>query len=179
MTKTAVTYGDSLYELAEEEKITDVIFSEMKMADEVFRENPDYIRILREPSIAKKDRLKLIDEAFSEKVHMYLLSFMKILVENDYIGEFSGCMREFARRYNLANGISEALVTSAVRLDENQKKALVVKLEKISGKKVILKEKIDERSIAGLKVEMDGKQYDGTVSGRIRSIEKKVSDIIV
>ena len=179
MTSTAEIYGDSLYDLAVEENIADTLLSEIHDVDGLFRENPDYLRILREPSIAKTDRLKLIDDAFSGKIHTYLLNFIKILCGNGTVDEFSSCAKRFTGRYNDANGISEAKVTSAVELSDNQKEGLRKKLEEISGRKIILIERVDKNMLAGLKVEIDGKQYDGTASGRIKTIRKQVSDIIV
>lgn len=179
MTSTAEIYGDSLYALAEEENIADVLLSEIRDVDAIIKENPHYLRILGEPSIAKNDRLKLLDDVFSGKVHPYLLNFMKILCENGTVNEFSSCVRRFTVRYNEAHGISEAFVTSAVELSSEQKESLRKKLEDISGRKIVLNEKTDKNMVAGLKVELDGKQFDGTVSGRIKSIRKQVSDIIV
>ena len=179
MTDTAAVYGNSLFELAEEEGITDVIMPEIDTVDRLFRDNPDYIRVLREPSISKKDRLKLIDEAFSGRINRYLLNFLKILCENDYAGELPGCAAQFRSRYNEANDISEARVTSAVKLDETQREALISRLESMSGRKIILKEKVDAKIVAGLKVELDGKEFDGTAAGRIKAIRKRVSDINV
>ncbi len=179
MTSTAEIYGDSLYALAEEENIADALLSEINDVDAIIKANPDYLRILREPSIAKTDRLKLIDEAFSGKIHTYLLNFIKILCENGTINELPSCVRQFTKRYNEANGISEAYVTSAVELSDDQKESLRRKLEDISGRKIILIEKVDINTVAGLKVELDGKQFDGTVSRRIKTIRKQVSDIIV
>lgn len=179
MTSTAEIYGNSLYALAEEDNIANTVLSEIHAVDEIIRANPDYMRILREPSIAKTDRLKLIDDAFSGKIHVYLLNFLKILCENGIVNEFPACAKQFTRKYNEANGISEAYVTSALELSDDQKDALRKKLEAISGRKIILIEKTDKDMVAGIKVELDGKQFDGTVSGRIKTIRKRVSDIIV
>ena len=57
--------------------------------------------------------------------------------------------------------------------------ALKQKLEKVSGKKISLVQKIDASVLAGLCVEIEGKQLDGTVQSRITGISKKLSEIIV
>ena len=179
MTKTAATYGNGLYELAADENICDEILPEVNAVDKLFKDNPDYIRVLKEPSIPKKERLKLIDDAFSGKIHEYLLNFIKILFEKDYIGEYSGCARQFVIRYNKDNRISEAWVTSAIELDQSQKELLTEKLEKITGKNIQLINTVDESIVAGLKVEIDGIQYDGSAFGRLKKIRSNVSDIIL
>jgi len=73
----------------------------------------------------------------------------------------------------------EALVTSAVKLKDDQMEALRIKLEKISGKKIHLTQKTDPTVLAGLRVEMEGIQLDGTVQGRISDITKKLNEVVV
>ena len=73
----------------------------------------------------------------------------------------------------------EALVTSAVKLKDDQMEALRIKLEKISGKKIHLIQKTDPTVLAGLRVEMEGIQLDGTVQGRISDITKKLNEVVV
>ena len=179
MTQTARLYGGSMYELAAEEKLTGVILEQMKVIRELFRENPDYLKLLTEPSIPKEERDGLIDEAFGTQAEKYLVNFLKLLCERNILSEYAGCCDEFTRRYNADHNIAEAVVTSAVRLDEKQRSALTEKLEAISGKKVSLVEKVDPTVLAGLRVELEGKQLDGTVQGRLFGVSRKLSEIIV
>ncbi len=179
MTQYARVYGGSLYELAVEEKLDDVIGEEMKEIRELFRQNPDYLKLLCEPSIPKQERTKLIEDAFGGQAERYLVNFMKLLCERNLLGEFAGCCAEFTRRYHADHGIAEAVVTSAVALSEAQLQALKEKLEKVSGKTVELIQKLDASVVAGLRVELEGKQLDGTVQGRMSGISRKLNEVIV
>ena len=179
MTEHARVYGVSLYDLAAEEKLSDVILEEMKVVRDVFWENPEYLRLLSEPSIKKEERLKLIDDAFGKDAQKYLVSFIKLLCERNLLGEFGSCTEEFEKRFNIDHNIAEATVTSAVPLDDNQLQALKKKLEAISGKTVSMKTSVDPKVLAGLKIELEGKQLDGTVSGRLSDISKKLDEIII
>ncbi len=179
MTQAAGLYGGSLYDLAAEEQLTDDIREQMSQIRQLFRENPDYIKLLSEPSIPNAERIGLIDKAFGDKAEKYLINFIKLLCERNILAEFSGCCDEFTRRYNADHNISEAVVTSAKALSEGQMSALTEKLEKISGKKISLKQRIDASVLAGLRVELEGKQLDGTVQSRLSGISKKLSEVIV
>ena len=53
------------------------------------------------------------------------------------------------------------------------------KLEKVSGNKISLLTKINPSLVAGLKVEIEGVELDGTVSGRLNDISKKLSETII
>ena len=76
--------------------------------------------------------------------------------------------------------LPEAVVTSAVAIKQtSQMEALRAKLEKVSGKKVHLTQKTDPTVLAGLRVEMEGRQLDGTVQGRISDIAKRLNEVVV
>ena len=179
MTQTARLYGGSLYELAAEEKLTDVILKQMLQIRDLFVENPDYVRLLQEPAIPFEERKGLIESAFGSQAERYLVNFIKLLCERGLLGDFVGCCKEFTRRYNAEHGIIEAVVTSAVLLSDEQMNALKDKREKMSGKHIFLTQKVDTSVVAGLHVEMEGRQLDGTVKGRLSGISKKLSEIIV
>ena len=179
MTQAARVYGGSLYDLATEEKLDGQIMEQMNEIRQIFRENPGYLKLLGEPAIPQEERIKLLDEAFGGQVEPYLLNFLKLLCEKKILREFSGCCEELTRRYNADHGIVEALVTSAVKLKDDQMEALRIKLEKISGKKIHLTQKTDPTVLAGLRVEMEGIQLDGTVQGRISDITKKLNEVVV
>lgn len=179
MTQTARLYGGSLYDLAAEEQLTGIILEQMDAVRELFRENPDYVRLLMEPSIPQDERNGLIEKALGAQAERYLVNFLKLLCERNILREYAGCCEEFTRRYNVDHNIAQAVVTSAIALNEGQKAALKVKLEKISGKQISLVTKVDPLVLAGLKVELEGKQLDGTVQSRLTGVSKKLNEIII
>ena len=179
MTKTARVYGDSLYDLAREEELSDQLNEEMEEVLALFRQFPDYMKLLKEPSIAKKERLQLIDQAFGPQIHRYHLNFLKILCERGYMGEYAGCRERFLERYDSDHGIVRATAVSAAPLSDEQKEKLKARLEQISKKKVRLSVRTDPSLIAGLKVEMDGEMLDGSVSGRLDVLGRRLRYISV
>ena len=179
MTQIARLYGSSMYDLAAEEQLTDTVLEQMQTIRQLFRENPDNVKLLSEPSIPKEDRTKLLDTAFGTEAERYLVNFLKLLCERGILGEYSGCCEEFTRRYNVDHNIATAVVTSAVALTDEQMAALKDKLEKISGKTVTLTQKTDPTVLAGLKVELEGRQLDGTVKSRLDDLSRKLNELIV
>ena len=179
MTKAGDLYGQSLYDLALSENLTDDILGQMESVKEIFKENPDYITLLSEPSVPKKERLKLVDEAFDGQLQPYLLNFIKILVERGLLRQFSACSRRFRESYNKDHGIAEAIVTSAITLNDSQIDALKHKLESITGKKILLSQKTDASVLGGIRVDIEGKLFDGTVQGRLDELRKKVDETVM
>ena len=141
MTETARMYGGSLYDLAAEEGLDERILGELDGVTALLNGDAEYLHLLSIPSIPKKERCALLDEAFRGQVHLYVLNFMKLLCEKGALRELPGCARAYRLRYNEAHGILEATAVSAVPLTAEQTKRLHEKLEKVTGRHIDLKQR--------------------------------------
>ena len=149
MTEIARMYGGSLYDLAAEEGLETRILGELEEVNALFKANPDYLHLLSIPSIPKKERCALLDEAFRGKVHLYVLNFVKILCEKGTLRELPGCARAFRVKYNQAHGILEATAVTAVPMSADQTARLHEKLEAVTGKTIDLRTKVDAAVLGG------------------------------
>ena len=170
MTELAREYGDGLYALTEEENISREVLEQLFALESLFRQQPDFIRLLGNMSLSKEERVKIIDTVLRGQVHPYLLNFLKILCERGALTEYEGCLAAFKTLYNQAHGIVEANVTTAVALDDEQRARMTEKLSQMTGKKVVLNEKVDASIVGGVLVEMNGQRYDNTLKNRLKSI---------
>ena len=177
MTETAKMYGGSLYDLAAEEGLETRILGELDEVQQLLQQNPDYLRLLSTPSIPKKERCGLLDEALRGQVHLYVLNFLKILCEKGTLRELSGCARAYRLRYNQAHGILEATATSAVPMTAQQTQALHAKLEKLTGKTIDLKTKVDPGVLGGIRLDMEGTELDGTVQNRLAALRRDIASV--
>ena len=177
MTETAKMYGGSLYDLAAEEGLETRILGELDEVQQLLKQNPDYLRLLSTPSIPKKERCGLLDEALRDKVHLYVLNFLKILCEKGTLRELPGCARAYRVRYNEAHGILEATATTAVAMTEAQEKSLHEKLEKLTGKTIDLKTKVDAKVLGGIRLDIEGTELDGTVQNRLATLRKDIASV--
>ena len=179
MTKTAKTYGDALYELAEESGKAPAILEELETLEGILRENPAYVKLIGSGSLKKEERCGLLDEAFRGRVDSYLLNFLKILSERGHFGELSGILEEYRARHYEASGILEVKAVSAVPLRDAQRDKLTQKLREKTGKTILLREKVDPSVLGGLRLETAGKSMDGTVAGEIRRLGSILNELSV
>ena len=112
MTYLAEEYGKGLYALTEEEHISEDVLAQLRVLKGLFRDQPDFIRLLCNMSLAKEERTAILDGALRGQVHPYVLNFLKILCERGALHEFEGCVSAFTALYNQAHGIVEASVTT-------------------------------------------------------------------
>ena len=177
MTETARMYGGSLYDLAAEEGLDERILGELDGVTALLNGDAEYLHLLSIPSIPKKERCALLDEAFRGQVHLYVLNFLKILCEKGTLRELSGCARAYRIRYNQAHGILEATAISAVPLTEQQRTALHAKLESLTGKTIDLKTKVDAKVLGGIRLDIEGTELDGTVQNRLVSLRRDIAAV--
>ena len=179
MTQIAKNYADALYELARDEGLDEALYKQLREIRELLDHNPDYVRLLSAPNLPKPERLAALDEAFSGRVHPYLLSFLKLLCERGHIRELKDCAVQYRRRRNADLGILDAVAITAVPLRDELREKLRARLQTLTGKQVDLQYRTDPAVLGGIRLEYDGKALDGTVRSRLIGIEKTLSETVI
>lgn len=170
MTEVGNVYGESLYELAKEENLANIIGDQLAVLQQSFRQEPDFIRLLSSHNLTKQERCQILDDSFRDKVHAYLLNFLKILTEKDYMRFFSDCCDAYTTHYYQDNGILCVDAVTAVALKPEQTDKLREKLSRITGKEIVLRNRIDPAVLGGVRLDYDGQRLDATVSNRLDAI---------
>ena len=179
MTEVGNVYGESLYELAKEENLTQEIGSQLKVLQQSFRQEPDFLKLLASPNLTKAERCQILDDSFRGKVSPYLLNFLKILTEKSYIRHFSDCCDAYLSHYNLDNNILPVTAVTAVALTETQAEKLSEKLGRITGKQIELHNRIDPSCLGGVRLDYDGQRLDDTVSHRLDAIRELLEKTVL
>ena len=170
MTQIGANYAQALYSLARDEGFDSQILSQLQTLDQSFAAEPDFLRLLAAPSLSKDERVRIIDESFRDKVHPYVLNFLKLLTEKGYARQFPACAKAYKALHNSDNGIVEVRAVTAVELTAPQKEKLLEKLQTLTGKQVELQTQVDTACMGGIRLDYDGKRVDGTVKNRLDSI---------
>ena len=179
MTEVGSVYGESLYELAKDESLGKVIGEQLAVLQESFRQEPDFIRLLSSPNLTKAERCQVLDDSFRGKVHPYVLNFLKILTEKGYMRHFSNCCDAYTARYDQDNGIVRVDAVSAVALSPEQTDKLTRKLNRITGKEIVLRNRINPAVLGGIRLDYDGQRLDDTVSHRLDAIRDLLSKTVL
>ena len=178
MTELAKRYGGSLYDLAAEEGLSDQLLEDFRVAAASIAEEPQYLRLLSTPGIPKKERCGLIDQAFAG-AHPYLVNFLKLLCEQELLGELPGCLAAYRARYNEDHNILEVRAVSAVPLSEENRRKLIAKLEQMTGKSIELTEKVDPSVLGGIRLDLGGVRLDGTVQQRLETLRTEIDSVVM
>lgn len=179
MTEVGSVYGESLYELAKDESLTKLIGEQLAVLQASFRQEPDFIRLLSSPNLTKAERCQILDNSFRGSVHPYLLNFLKILTEKGYMRCFSDCCDAYTEHYDQDNGILRVNAVTAVALSPAQTDKLTQKLSRITGKEIVLRNRIDPAVLGGVRLDYDGQRLDDTVSHRMDTIRDLLSKTVL
>jgi len=175
MTATGNNYAEALFMLAREENSVEDFYKSLEIANEAFKQNPEYLQFLATPSIPKSERTEALAVAFADKINQHILSFLQLLCEHGKAEQFFDCFAEFCRLREWASGTVVAVVKTAVELSESQRQGLIDGLEKRTGKKVVIKSEIDSKLLGGIVVELDGEILDGSVKNNLKRAREVIS----
>ena len=175
----AQQYGQALYELAVDEGISEAIFHQSQTLYRSFQEEPDFLRLLASVNLSKEERCSLLDDSFRNKLHPYLLNFLKILTREGIVRKFPDCCKYIEDRYYADNGFLPVVAWTAQPLTPAQEHQLAEKMEAVTGKRVILQNRIDPACLGGVRLSYDGKQVDGTVQHRLETVSKLLKNTVL
>ena len=178
MSKVGNAYAQGLYSLAAEEGLTQCILQQLQVLEKAFAQEPDFTRLLAAPNLSKQERCQILDSSFREKVHPYVLNFLKILTEKGYIRHFSDCCHAYEQQYNEDHDILVVRAVTAQPMTEAQQQKLQEKLCALTGKTVQLKTGIDSDVLGGVRLDYNGKCVDGTVKNRMEKMRALLQNTV-
>ena len=179
MTQIGTVYGQALYDLAKAEGLSNEILQQLEVLWESFDREPDFLRLLAAPNLSKNERCGILDDSFQGRVHPYVLNFLKILTEKGYSRQFPHCAEAYREHYNLDHGILPVKAVTAIPLTPEQSRKLSEKLSTITGKTVVLQNRVDPGILGGIRLDYDGKQLDDTVAHRLDTIRGMLSSTVL
>ena len=179
MTGAGNVYGEALYDLAKAEGLSEQILQQLQVLDACFADQGEFLRLLASPNLTKQERCAVLDESFRDKVHPYVLNFLKILTEKGYAKQFSESVAAYREHYNEDNGILPVTAVTAVALTDEQTQKLTQKLSQLTGKTVELTNRLDPAVLGGIRLDYSGKRLDDTAAHRLAAIREKLNNTVL
>ncbi|MBI2357374.1 MAG: ATP synthase F1 subunit delta [Deltaproteobacteria bacterium] len=100
--------------------------------------------------------------------------FLSLLIDRDRMALLPSIAARYRRLLDEAKGRVEARLVGARPVDPELLEKLRAVLEKITSKKVILREESDTGLIGGVLVELEGRIYDGSVRTELEKMKARI-----
>jgi len=166
-------YAESAFEIATRDKTIDRWRADLDGAATVL-EDPVVARGLNDPTVAAELREQAITKGFGSKVSGPALNLLKLLVQRGLIEDLPRIAEEFRRLDNQRLGIAPARVVSAAPLEPAEVKALIARLEQMTGGQIELAQEVDPSLLGGLVVRVGDRLIDGSVRGRLERLRNQL-----
>ena len=166
-------YAEAASEIAMRDGTVEVWRSELDMAGAVV-EDPAVARILANPAITLESRDAMVDSAIGPIVSGPVLNLVKLMLRRGRIEQLPQVAAEFRRLDNARKGIVPATATTATPLSQDEVRALVARLEQMTGARIELDLQIDPSVLGGLVVRVGDRMIDGSVRGRLERLRNQL-----
>ncbi len=177
--KAAIRYANAFLEAAVEKNDLEKAHDDMVLVFNTLRGSGDLRLFLKSPVIKKDQKSNVLSSIFSAKITDLSKNLLGVLSDKSRVDILEDIARHFIDLYNKYNGIIDVDVSSAVEIDKNQFRALINKLEKVTGKKVKAKTSVNKDLIGGILIRIDDTVIDGTVKYKLNQLKNRFASASV
>lgn len=172
------TYGEALFELAVEEKKTDVFLDEVNAVLEALELNSDFYKLLNHPKISKEEKIQVVENVFKGRISDEVTGFLTLIISKERYKELDAILEYFISRVKEEKGIGTAYVTTAVTLNEIQKAQVKEKLLSTTQyNEMEMFYTTDESLIGGMVIRIKDRVVDSSIKTKLSEIKKQLYKI--
>jgi len=165
-------YAEAIFDLAKAEDAVDAYRASLDgLAAGI---SPQAIRALRNPSVPVRQRLAAI-EVVTAGQPKAIRSLLLLLEERDRIALLPDVARAYGDLVDRNAGIVKAKITTAVAVDGTERRALVDRLEKASGRRLKATFAVDASLIAGARVQLGDHVVDSSVRAQLNALRQRLA----
>jgi len=135
---------------------------------------PPLLALLESPKIKFDDKAKVLSELI-ENINPLVLNLVHLLVDKGRLDIISDLAEDYKQMGDSHRGIEQAEVTTAIPLDDEDKRKLAESLGTRVGKEVVLQTVVDPGVIGGIIARIGGKLLDGSTRSKLAALRKELA----
>ena len=171
--KISVRYSRALFQSAMGKKMLDRVYQDMAYVSKLCK-IPEVRDLLNSPIILPAKKREIMHSLLGKEIEKITLSFIDMVIKNTRESYIPAIARAFMSDTMKYNGITEMVLTTAVKTDDKIKKQVSELVSSAFNTKVELKEIIDKDILGGFILRIDDKLIDASIRNKLRKIEKEL-----
>ncbi|MCK9281173.1 MAG: ATP synthase F1 subunit delta [Melioribacteraceae bacterium] len=172
--RVASRYAKSLIRLSEEKSIFNSVSESADLVFNTLKNSKELRAVLKNPIIKQETKMEILKQIFSGKVSSEVDTFFNLIIEHNREDILFEIISRFIDLKNEKLGIVNAVVKSAIELDDETKSKIQKQLEDFTKKKVILSFKVDISLIGGFVVLINDQVIDSSIKNQLKLLKKKL-----
>jgi len=165
-------YASALFELASDEKSTDVVGQQLQAFGAAIEASDDLKRLVRSPVFSSDDQLAAIEAvAAATGAKGAALNFLKLVARNRRLAALPDMIAAYATLLSQSKGETAGEVISAEPLTPAQLKDLKAALKSSLGREVALSTKVDSSILGGLIVKVGSRMMDNSLKTKLQNLK--------
>lgn len=178
MSRAAIRYAKAVLDLSAQNGTSKEAFNEMKDVLKTLEGSKELELMLKSPLVKQEDKRAVLKEVFSNYSET-LLSLMDILIDNKRGSLLEKVAENYISLYNTSINAVEAVVTTAIDLDDTLEQKVLVKVKELTGAtQVTLVNKVDPAIIGGFVLRVGDTQYDASIANNFEELKKEFKSSI-
>jgi F-type H+-transporting ATPase subunit delta len=169
----SVRYARALFETALEKKNLDKVHDDMVYIADLCK-NPEIKEFLVNPVIVPSRKMAAFRKLLEGKVQSVTLSLVDLLCKNGRESHLPDIARAFRHETMRHKGITEAVLTTAVPVNNAVREQVIDLIEKGFSTKVMLTEVVDPDIIGGFVLRVEDNFIDASLKNKLRKVKKEL-----
>ena len=174
LSEVGTRYSTALFNLANKEKKLEQIYKETQNLAGFLKKSSPLQNFLAAPQVRDEEKEKVVKNIWSGKIEGFLLNFLLFLLKKRRVQFFEQIALNFEKLYKEKLGIIEATLISVKTVEEKQQEKLINKLQKETGKKIQLINKLDPALIGGTILILANQVLDYSIRHRLNSLRDRL-----
>lgn len=172
-------YATALLQAAVKAGELDRVEAEIQALAGMLDRSPQVVKFLAQPLVSFEEKARKLREWLEGRVSPVTLNFLLAIIKHKRVEAFGHIVKTFSDLVREYRGEVIAEVTSAVPLTDEERNAISERLREITGKKVILSDKVDPSIIGGLRIVIRDKLLDLSLKGYLERIREHLRQAFI
>lgn len=168
-------YAKSLIALSIEEDKLEVVYKDMVLISNTVNESKELELLLKSPIVKTDKKQEILSNIFGKKTTELTNKFLMLISSRKREAIIGDISNSFVDQYKIIKKIIVTEITSAIKLDDSQKKKILELLNTDESSSVEVVENIDPSIIGGFIVRVDDKQIDASISRKLDDLKQDFS----
>ncbi|MCO6174935.1 ATP synthase F1 subunit delta [Flavobacterium sp. NRK F10] len=173
--RAAIRYAKAILDIAQGNNNSEKVLADMNTIVSAVKESKELKLFLESPIVNVQTKRNALVEVFAS-AQPETKALFQLLLENKRFGILAPIGDQYQELYNEANGIENAVVTTAVPLDAALENKVLAKIATFTSKKVNLTNVVDPAIIGGFVLRIGDQQYNASVANRLLQLKREFSN---